>query len=398
MLKILLLFALLIAGIVVGPIISGHQGYVLIQTDNYNIETSVTGLVIIMILTMVVLFAIEWLFRRIFRTGANTRGWFVGRKRRRARKQTEQALLKLAEGDYQQVEKLMAKNADHAEQPVVNYLMAAEAAQQRGDDARANQHLERATELAGDDLIPVEIARVRLQLARNENLAARHGIDKLLEITPRHPEVLRLAEQAYTRTGAWNSLLDIIPSMAKANVGDEEHRAALEQQAWVGLMGQTLADRGSDGLREWWKSQNRKTRSQVTLQVAMANLLIESDDHDTAQQIIIDGLKKQYDDRLAMLIPRLKTNNPEQLEKVLRQQIKTVGDRPLLWSTLGQSLMRHGEWQEASIAFRAALKQRPDAFDYAWLADTLDRMHQPEEAALMRRDGLLLTLQNNPQA
>ncbi|HHG8773095.1 TPA: protoheme IX biogenesis protein HemY [Raoultella planticola] len=397
MLKILLLFALLLAGIVVGPIISGHQGYVLIQTDNYNIETSVTGLAIIMILTMVVLFAIEWLFRRIFRTGAHTRGWFVGRKRRRARKQTEQALLKLAEGDYQQVEKLMAKNADHAEQPVVNYLLAAEAAQQRGDEARANQHLERATELAGDDLIPVEIARVRLQLARNENLAARHGVDKLLEITPRHPEVLRLAEQAYTRTGAWHSLLDIIPSMAKANVSDDAHLAALEQQAWIGLMDKTLADRGSEGLREWWKGQNRKTRAQVSLQVAMANLLIESDDHDTAQQIIIDGLKKQYDDRLVMLIPRLKTNNPEQLEKVLRQQIKSVGDRPLLWSTLGQSLMRHGEWQEASIAFRAALKQRPDAFDYAWLADTLDRMHQPEEAASMRRDGLLLTLQNNPQ-
>lgn len=127
----------------------------------------------------------------------------------------------------------MAKNADHAEQPVVNYLLAAEAAQQRGDEARANQHLERATELAGDDLIPVEITRVRLQLARNENHAARHGIDKLLEITPRHPEVLRLAEQAYTRTGAWQSLLDIIPSMAKANVGDEAHRAALEQLAWL---------------------------------------------------------------------------------------------------------------------------------------------------------------------
>ncbi|SUX88210.1 putative protoheme IX biogenesis protein [Citrobacter koseri] len=84
-----------------------------------------------------------------------------------------------------------------------------------------------------------------------------------------------------------------------------------------------------------------------------------------AQQIIIDGLKRQYDDRLVLPIPRLKTNNPEQLEKVLRQQIKTVGDRPLLWSTLGQSLMKHGEWQEATFAFRAALKQRPDAYDYA---------------------------------
>ncbi|SUB74087.1 putative protoheme IX biogenesis protein [Pluralibacter gergoviae] len=184
MLKVLLLFALLIAGIVFGPMMAGHQGYVLIQTDNYNIETSVTNLVIMLILAMLVLFAIEWLLRRIFHTGARTRGWFTGRKRRRARKQTEQALLKLAEGDHQQVEKLLSKNADHAEQPVVNYLLAAEAAQQRGDEIRANQHLERAAEAAGDDPIPVEITRVRLQLARNEDHAARHGVDRLLEIAP----------------------------------------------------------------------------------------------------------------------------------------------------------------------------------------------------------------------
>src|SRR5690606_18858068 len=114
MLKVLLLFLLLIAGIVLGPMMAGHQGYVLIQTDNYNIETSVTALVIILLLSLVVLFAVEWLLRRLFRTGAHTRGWFVGRKRRRAHKQTNQALLKLAEGDYQQVEKLMSRNADHA--------------------------------------------------------------------------------------------------------------------------------------------------------------------------------------------------------------------------------------------------------------------------------------------
>ena len=59
-------------------------------------------------------------------------------------------------------------------------------------------------------------------------------------------EVLRLAEQAYIRTGAWNSLLDIIPSMAKANVSDEEHRAELEQLAWIGLMDKALADGGSE--------------------------------------------------------------------------------------------------------------------------------------------------------
>lgn len=103
-------------------------------------------------------------------------------------------------------------------------------------------------------------------------------------------------------------------------MGDEEHRAMLEQQARVGLMDQVRADQGSEGLRAWWKNQNRKTRHQVALQVAMAEHLIECDDHDTAQQIIIEGLKRQYDDRTVLPIPRLKTNNPEQIEKVLRQQ------------------------------------------------------------------------------
>ncbi|MDK8106509.1 protoheme IX biogenesis protein HemY, partial [Klebsiella pneumoniae] len=81
----------------------------------------------------------------------------------------------------------------------------------------------------------------------------------------------------YIRTGAWSSLLDIIPSMAKAHVGDEEHRAMLEQQAWIGLMDQARADNGSEGLRNWWKNQSRKTRHQVALQVAMAEHLIECD-------------------------------------------------------------------------------------------------------------------------
>jgi len=371
---------------------------VLIQTDNYNIETSVTGLAIMGILLFVVLLVIEWILRRIFRTGARTRGWFLGRKRSRARKQTKAALIKLAEGDYKQVEKLLTRNADHAEQPVVNYLLAAEAAQQRGDEARANQHLERAAELAGNDTIPVEIARVRLQLARNENHAARHSVDKLLEVTPRHPEVLRLAEQAYIRTGAWGALLDILPSMQKSQVNDEAHREALQQQAWLGMMNQAMADQGSEGLKKWWQNQSRKTRQETTLQVAMAEHLIECDDPDTAQSIVLEGLKRQYDDRLVLLMPRIKSGDPQSLEKALRQQIKQHGATPLLHSTLGQMLMRHGEWQQAAEAFQQALAQRPDAFDYAWLADVYDRLHRPEDAAQMRREGLLLTLKTNPNA
>src|SRR5471030_91677 len=221
MLRVFVLFLIVFAGIIVGPMLAGHQGYVLIQTDNYNIETSVTGLVIMLIVLILVLFFIEWILRRVLRTGARTRGWFAGRKSSKARKQTKEAMLKLAEGDHRKMEKLLARNADHADQPVVNYLLAAEAAQQRGDTIHANQHLESAMEAAGADQLPVDITRVRLQLARNENHAARHGIDHLLDIAPRHPEVLRLAEQSFIRTRGWQALLDILPAMRKVQVYPE---------------------------------------------------------------------------------------------------------------------------------------------------------------------------------
>ncbi|NIC27781.1 protoheme IX biogenesis protein HemY [Serratia plymuthica] len=395
MLRVLFLFLVLIASVVVGPMLAGHQGYVLIQTDNYNVETSVTGLVIMAVLLFVVLLAIEWILRRIFRTGARTRGWFLGRKRSRARKQTKAALIKLAEGDYKQVEKLLTRNADHAEQPVVNYLLAAEAAQQRGDDFRTNQYLERAAEAADTDQLPVDITRVRIQLAQGENHAARHGVDRLLNQAPRHPEVLRLAEQAYLRTGAFASLLEILPSMGKINLHTEAELQALQQQAYIGLMNQAMADEGSDGLKRWWKDQSRKTRHEVPLQIAMVEHLIECNDHEMAQEIVLGSLKRQYDERLVLLIPRLKSGNPEQLEKALRQQVKQHGATPLLNSTLGQLLMKHGEWQQAADAFREALKQRPDAYDYAWLADVLDKLHRSDEAAQMRREGLMLTLKHN---
>ncbi|MEA7614641.1 tail fiber protein, partial [Salmonella enterica subsp. enterica serovar Anatum] len=67
------------------------------------------------------------------------------------------------------------------------------------------------------------------------------------------------------------------------------------------------------------------------------------------------------------------TDSTSTTEAATPSAVKAAYDKAsaaaLLWSTLGQSLMKHGEWQEATLAFRAALKQRPDAYDYAWLAD-----------------------------
>ncbi|AWH88800.1 protoheme IX biogenesis protein HemY [Limnobaculum parvum] len=392
MLRLLFLLLILVAGIAVGPMLAGHQGAVMIQTDNYDIKMSVTGLAILIALLFIVLFCFEWILRRIFHTSARTKGWFIGRKSTRARKQTRAAMLKLTEGDFSQVEKLLTRNADHAEQPVVNYLLAAEAAQQNGDTQRVNDYLSRAAELADTDQLPVDITRIRIQLAQNEYHAARHGIDQLLNDAPRHPEVLRLAQQAYLKTGGYASLLEIIPSIEKAKLYDEDTLETLRLDTYIGLMNQAMSEGGSEGLKLWWKNQPRKVRNNQTLQVELASHFIDCDDNDQAQKIILDGLKHQYDERLIRLIQKLESGNPDPLEKELKMQIQEHGATPLLNSTLGQLLMKHGEWKQASEVLKQAIEQHSDAKDYALLADALDKLNRTQEATQIRRQGLALSL------
>lgn len=395
MFKILLLFVVLIAGIIFGPVLAGHQGYVFIQTDNWDIETSVTSLVIMFVLLQLVLLLLGWCYRRFIGTGSKAYSWFSLRKRSRARKQTRLALMKLAEGDFKQVEKLMSRNADYAEQPVVNYLLAAEAAQQRGDEFRVQQHLERASELADTNQLPVDITRVRILLAQNENHAARTGVDELLNQVPRHPEVLRLAETAYIRTEAWQALLDIIPSMQKIALHTDDELEQLRQQAYIGLMGQKMSENGCDGLKNWWKAQPRKIQHDNGLRFVLAEHLIECNDPQTAQTIILDGIKRHYDERLILLLPRLKNSDPDSILKVLNSLIKQHGPTPLLNSTVGQIAMQQGQWAQAETAFRNALKQRPDVHDFAWLADVLDKQNKSVESAKVRKDALLMTLKKD---
>ncbi|EMA4784171.1 protoheme IX biogenesis protein HemY [Providencia rettgeri] len=392
MIKVLILFIVLIAGVILGPLLAGHQGYVFIRTDNYDITTSVTSLILGFILLQFVLLFLGWCYRRFMSTTSRTKGWVSGRKYHKAHTQTQKALLKLAEGDFEQVEKLMSKHADFSQQPVINYLMAAEAAQQRGDEYRTHQYLDRAAEAAGNDQLPVDISRVRIQLAEGEVHAARNGIDKLLDKAPRHPEVLRLAEQAYLRSGAYQALIELLPVMAKVQLHTEDELDALKLKAYKGLMNQCMAEGGSDGLKAWWKAQPRRVRYETALQAFLAEHLIECGDINSAEKMIIDGLKQQYDERLLLLVPKLNSEHPEIIEKTLLHLQKQNGATPLLNSTLGVLSLQHAQWDKAETYFKAALAQRFDVQDASWLADAFDKLHKPNEAAKIRQEALIHSL------
>ena len=183
MFRVLFLMIALLAGLIAGPYLSGQQGYVRVETANTVYEMSLTTLVILFVVTLAVIYSLEWLVTRFFRLSSNTYNWFSRRKRVKAQRQTLEGLMKMNEGDYAKAEKLIGKNAKHSAEPVLNLIKAAEAAQQRGDEFSANRYLIEATELAGSDNLVVEIARTRILLQQNKLPAARSSVDSLLEMS-----------------------------------------------------------------------------------------------------------------------------------------------------------------------------------------------------------------------
>ena len=62
-------------------------------------------LVILFVVTLAVIYSLEWLVTRFFRLSNNTYNWFSRRKRVKHSVKTLEGLMKMNEGDYAKAEK-----------------------------------------------------------------------------------------------------------------------------------------------------------------------------------------------------------------------------------------------------------------------------------------------------
>lgn len=330
MFRVLFLMLIVLAGLILGPYISGHQGYVRIETAGKVIEMSLVMLVVFFAVAMAVVYAIEWIVRRFFGLSRGAYQWFGDRKRKKAQQQTLKGLMKMTEGDYSKAERLIAKNAKHAAEPVLNFIKAAEAAQQRGDELNANKYLIEAAKIAGPNNVAVEIARTRILLLQGKLPAARSAVDSLLVLAPNNVEALRLAIEIYQKSKAYKALDDVLEQIGQRSFLSAEEYERLEQQVNDGLLDEIMNEEGQEGLLKWWDNQPSRRRRSIYVRVGLIKRLIDTDDHESAQEIALETVKKYQDEQLVLLYPeltRLQVDEEHKLFKVLLKRNSKAEER-----------------------------------------------------------------------
>ncbi|HGO5814486.1 TPA: heme biosynthesis protein HemY [Mannheimia haemolytica] len=360
MFRTLFLMLLLLAGLIAGPYISGNQGYVRIETATTVIEMSIVMLVVFFVIAMAVVYLLEWIVSKVCRMSNGAYNWFSTRKHKKAQQETLEGLMRMSEGNYSKAEKLFSKNAKHADEPVLNLIKAAEAAQQNGDDLAANKYLVKATEIAGPNNIAVELARTKILYQQGKLPAARTAIDSLLELAPHNDEVLRLAIQIYKESKAYIALDRLLGEVGQRSFLTTEEYVELEQFVDDGLQNERLQEEGQEGLLTWWENQPNRRRKSVYSRVGVIKRLIDSDDHQSAEEIALETLKKFEDQQLQGLfvqLTRLQSASDSKLVKVLskradKAEVKYTDDYA---RALGYIYARNGEYEKAKSQFELLL-------------------------------------------
>ncbi|PPA29487.1 heme biosynthesis protein HemY [Aeromonas jandaei] len=384
MIRIIILVAVMVAGLIFGPQASGNKGYVLIALGNYTIESSVTSAVILAVLFYGALLIVEWLLGRVFGLRRKTLGWYGSRRRRKANQQTVAATLAMAEGHYSQAEKLMLKGASNSDTPLLNYLSAAKAAQARGDDVRRDQYLQKAQEENPKAELALTLTQTQLQIEQGQYDTALAMLESVYALNPRHPMVLDQLRQVHLARHDWAALCDLIPTLHKVGKLTPKQEEELLQQAWNGRLQQAASK--LETLKAVWQELPRKLRLEPELLASYGDLLRGLGADSEAASLWQEALRKQAMPQLLSRLPKLKLDNYQPLLALLQKQ----QGQPEVDNALAQLYLLAGQLDEAQKLLEQQVEKAPSAAVYHALGQVMDKRRLTNKANEYYRQALEL--------
>lgn len=391
MIKVLLLVAIVIIGLVLGPDLAGSKGYILISMGNYTIETTVSKGLLLALFFYAFLVALEWLFHKIIGVSRNSLGWFSHRRHKKARQDTYAGMLALAEGHYDDAEKLTAKSAKHSDTPLLNYLTAAEAAHERGDTQKRDDYLKQANENQ-EHQFAVGLTQARLSLQQGLYEEAYADLKRLHQQQPKHHKVTRLLAEVMQQLQQWQELLVLFPELRKASEMTSEALDQLEVKAHAGAISQVATTEGSQGLQVYWNKLSRKLKGEPTLVSAVASQLCQQQDSAASATILVNAIKKGAADELLNCIAQLRFEEPAPLLQGLKNLTRKETGNALLWATYGKLLQQAGQTDDAINAFDKSLAIEHTPSICYQLAELYQQQGQTNKANDLYKSGLSLAV------
>lgn len=359
------------------------RGYVLINFRGYLLEMSVPGLLLVLIAAYFAVRAAAAMLRAPRKLG----GALAERRIRRAGSKLTRGLVHMAEGDWARSERLLTQGMKGSDAPLVNYLLAARAAQLQGSRERRDEWLKIAFEEQPHAEKAVLLTQAELQLEDGEYERALATLKRIQETHANHPIALALTARAYSALGDKKQLAALLPRLGGAKLDPQ----ALEDIA-VEALQEVIAspELTHEELERRWAELPVQVRKLPRLAVLHAIALDRLGRGKEAERELRTSLKRRWQ---APLVAAYGQVHGDDLAKQLRQAeswlLEHSEDAVLLLAAARLS-MANELWGKARSYLESSLAIDPAPAAYALYGRLLDQLGENERAALAFRSGLAL--------
>ena len=382
MIGIILLLTAFVIALTLGLLAQDDPGYVLISRWPYEIEISLALLLAISILGVVGIYFLVRSILRIFRTPSDIRSWQLARKHRRADDATLLGYARLIEGEWEEAEALLTAGLGKGSTPLLQYLGAAYAAQQRGDFENRDQYLLEARSQSPEHLTAIEITRARLLERAGQIDEARGVLEDLYEQGVRHGAVQMMLIDALRQQEDWPALEKLMQKNREIKKLPHAESVSLRQQIQMHRL------TGHDDPQTAWRRLGRRDRKNPVLQAAHARALIDAGQSDIAEKFLRKCINRKWDGELVRLYGCVRSERiDEQLQRAEHWRLGHQDD-PHLLMTLARLNIENSNRQKAKELVLKAIQIGGTKESYLELGLLLESLGESDKALQCYRRGL----------
>ena len=321
-------------------------GYVLVNFRGTTFEATLAAVLFALFTFILLGIVIVWLLRML-----NPLRWF-GRPPGRT---TANALQLLLLGRWQEAYKAFVENAGRAEVPELNYLLAAIAAYQRGDDVAWHWCLDEAERRSPGTAQGTKSFRAYLETRAGHPDHALPILLALARTAPASPFVLAQIKDIYVAQGRMDELATLLPELQKHHVIEGGEQKSLDIDAHAQRLEKSAAA-GAESLRLAWQELPKGMKHDERLMGVYARKLLEHGQDTEACTLLTSHLKKHWNEELVRTLGLVHVRNPQEALQTMENSLKQHPDNPVLLLTLGRLSLRNQLWGKAREYFDHALR------------------------------------------
>ena len=393
-----LLLLILVAGAWTGQMMVADSGYVLLAYNNTTVETTLWVFLVGLLFAFILLhLIINLIFNTRLPTG-RFRHWRAIKKQQAARKNTLKGLLALSEGEWGKAQKSLTRSAENFDLPAINYIAAARAAHENGDQASADKLLKKALKSTPEASLAVSITQAQIQVARGQLEAALANLLKLRRKQPNNKQILALLADVSARLHDWQSVADILPDLRRSKALPTDNLNRLERETLLHLLHKQKTPTAGGSvpepeqqvrqLQSIWVSMPETASGYDEVVAEYAHQLMAAGGHKAVEPLLKKRLEARWSETLIPLYGLIQSPKPRKLYQQAQQWLSLHEQSPGLYVALARLAAQCQLWSEAVGFYEQSLSLEPDLDTCAELARLLQQLDQPEKASLVMNQAI----------